>query len=211
MAGLAVTYGLNLNSLLAKLAWSICALENTSICVERIQQYCELASEAPLVLPNCKPLRDWPSKGTIDVQNLQVCLHKLKLLVLPILVHNIGGAVSERAKKCDSFGVKDLLSSSFLIMGCSLMMLMKVRYNAHTPLVLHGLTCTIKGGKRVGIVGRTGSGKSTFIQALFRMVEPQGGTIMIDHLDIATLGILKSVAGLKLGLSCSTEHNIGCF
>jgi ABC-type multidrug transport system fused ATPase/permease subunit len=50
--------------------------------------------------------------------------------------------------------------------------LMKVRYAPHLPLVLRGLTCTFVGELKTGIVGRTGSGKSTLIQALFRIVEP---------------------------------------
>ncbi|KAJ1441278.1 P-loop containing nucleoside triphosphate hydrolase [Sesbania bispinosa] len=67
--------------------------------------------------------------------------------------------------------------------------IISVRYAPHMPLVLHGLTCTFLGGKKTGIVGRTGSGKSTLIQALFRIVEPTFGRIMIDGINISSIGL----------------------
>ena len=65
----------------------------------------------------------------------------------------------------------------------------QLRYRPATPLVLKGVNFTIEGGENVGVVGRTGSGKSTLILALFRLVEPVGGQVWIDNVDISTVGL----------------------
>jgi ABC-type multidrug transport system fused ATPase/permease subunit len=70
-----------------------------------------------------------------------------------------------------------------------LLSVMKVRYAPHLPLVLHGLTCTFHGGLKTGIVGRTGSGKTTLMQTLFRLVEPTAGEVIIDRINISTIGL----------------------
>ncbi|KAI8011762.1 ABC transporter C family member 14 [Camellia lanceoleosa] len=75
---------------------------------------------------------------------------------------------------------------------------LQVRYRPNTPLVIKGITLNIHGGEKVGIVGRTGSGKSTLIQVFFRLVEPSGGKIIIDGVDICKLGLhdLRSQFGI---------------
>lgn len=135
MAGLAVTYGLNLNARLSRWVLSLCKLENKIISAERIQQYTRLPREASTIIADSRPPSSWPSVGTVEFHDL------------------------------------------------------KVKYAAHLPLVLHGISCCFLGGKKVGIVGRTGSGKSTLIQALFRIVEPSEGSIIIDGVDVTSIGL----------------------
>ncbi|XP_037352386.1 ATP-binding cassette sub-family C member 2 [Talpa occidentalis] len=65
----------------------------------------------------------------------------------------------------------------------------QVRYRPELDLVLRGITCDIKSTEKVGVVGRTGAGKSSLTNCLFRILEAAGGQITIDGLDIASIGL----------------------
>ncbi|XP_026349643.2 ATP-binding cassette sub-family C member 2 [Ursus arctos] len=65
----------------------------------------------------------------------------------------------------------------------------QVRYRPELDLVLRGITCDIRSMEKIGVVGRTGAGKSSLTNALFRILEAAGGQIIIDGVDIASIGL----------------------
>lgn len=67
----------------------------------------------------------------------------------------------------------------------------QLRYRPNCPQVLRGLDFEIPAGKKVGIVGRTGAGKSTISLALTRILELESGSIKIDGQDISSIELQK--------------------
>uniref|UniRef100_N1QTX1 ABC transporter C family member 13 n=1 Tax=Aegilops tauschii TaxID=37682 RepID=N1QTX1_AEGTA len=142
--GMALSYGLSLNTSFVSSIQTQCNIANQIISVERVSQYMDIPSEAAEVVEENRPLPDWPEVGNVELRDL------------------------------------------------------KIRYRKDAPLVLHGITCKFEGGDKIGVVGRTGSGKTTLIGALFRLVEPAEGKIIIDSVDISTIGLhdLRSRLGI---------------
>lgn len=64
-------------------------------------------------------------------------------------------------------------------------------YRDGLPNALDGVSFVVRPGEKVGVVGRTGSGKSTLFLALFRMVELNQGQILLAGLDISTVGLAQ--------------------
>nr|XP_019009246.1 uncharacterized protein I206_05894 [Kwoniella pini CBS 10737]OCF48027.1 hypothetical protein I206_05894 [Kwoniella pini CBS 10737] len=104
-------------------------------CVERLNHYNALSSEALPLLPSDPKSDEWPNQGTIEFQQVSL------------------------------------------------------RYRPELPLVLKDLTFSIQAGEKIGIIGRTGAGKSSVAQALFRTVEVESGKILVDGINLKDLGL----------------------
>ncbi|CAG8799525.1 2902_t:CDS:2, partial [Racocetra persica] len=66
---------------------------------------------------------------------------------------------------------------------------LEVKYAPNLEPVLHHISFNVEGQEKIGLVGRTGSGKSTIALAMFRFVEPSDGKILVDEIDISSVGV----------------------
>jgi ATP-binding cassette, subfamily C (CFTR/MRP), member 4 len=93
-----------------------------------------------------------------------------------------------------------------------------IRYRQTLPRALDGVSFSIPAGARVGVVGRTGSGKSTIVQTLFRLLEAEEGSIFFDGVDISTVGLHKLRTSISvipqaptLFSGCTVRENLDLF
>ncbi|KAF9292459.1 Multidrug resistance-associated protein 1 [Mortierella alpina] len=164
LVGLALTYALNLTNVIAVLVRTASEVQNQFVSVERIQEYSQLPTEAPLDTGTRLP-EDWPQHGRVVFKGFSA------------------------------------------------------RYREGLDLRIRDATFAIEPQEKIGIVGRTGAGKSSLTLALFRIIEAadsfwaimsdpsardytidhyafsngqggvSGGSIEIDGIDISTLGL----------------------
>ena len=134
--GWAISSALVLNVNLQRAMRQSIEAENCMVSVERVIEYSELKTEAPLdSTPGKKPPKHWPSAGQIRFDSVSLSYN-----------------------------------------------------NNNNGPVLKNLTFDIEPREKIGIVGRTGAGKSSIVTALFRMHEPEG-SIWIDDVCINEIGL----------------------
>jgi ABC-type multidrug transport system fused ATPase/permease subunit len=92
----------------------------------------------------------------------------------------------EKYFKCDN---DELLKNNFPLNGKVEFRNYSVKYRPDTPIVLNNLNFILNPHEKIGVVGRTGSGKSTLCLCLFRILEAFKGQILIDDIDIKTIGL----------------------
>lgn len=133
-------------------------------------------------------LKEWPREGAIEYQkavarfvvlyfifcvvcSFHICSSSLLLSLLP---------VRTRRRTVPCLTMHPGSNPTAVCFGS---------YRADLNPVLQGLSVSIKGGEKVGIVGRTGAGKSTLFLTLFRILELDSGCCLIDGVDISKLNL----------------------
>ncbi|CAL2269872.1 unnamed protein product [Prunus armeniaca] len=105
----------------------------------------------------------------------------------PVFLLQIGLPVAmSSSKTCSTSSMASVVDGQMKWSACKLSLLGHLRYFA-----------SIHWGEKIGVVDRTGSGKSILIQVFFRLVEPSGGKIIIDGIDITTIGLHNIRSSLR--------------
>ncbi|KAJ3255913.1 hypothetical protein HK103_005829 [Boothiomyces macroporosus] len=145
LLGLSLTYSLQVTQSINFCVNQFTQTEIAMNSVERVAYYGDkVEQEAPALIENNRPEKEWPVEGTIQFENVDM------------------------------------------------------KYAPELPLVLQNLNFSIRHQEKVGLVGRTGSGKSSILQVLFRMTEAANGRVLIDGKVIQEIGLkdLRSVLGI---------------
>jgi len=174
---LSLNYAISVTGLLNWVVRSFAMMEASMNAAERIQYYSE----------------DIPQEAPSRSKDLQKLTQKTSKIDKPFFIAtNAKGGVEK-------------LDCDWPSTGKIILRNLKMRYRPENPLVIKGLNVEIDGGTRVGVVGRTGSGKSSLLLTLLRIVEPTventdeyEAPISIDNIDILRIGLtdLRSAIGI---------------
>ncbi|KAL3943726.1 MAG: hypothetical protein SGBAC_002196 [Bacillariaceae sp.] len=181
LAGLSLTYAISVTSLLQWTVRTFSNMENAMNATERMLFYTEeTPEEAPFTADEFNDKKRF-SKDSEDKKPYTVA------------TASAGGKAETLPEGWPRTGGIDIQN-------------LYMKYRTDTPMVLKGLNVSIKGGERVGVVGRTGSGKSSLLLSLLRLVEPNfeeskgdyKSPITIDGVDIMRIGLteLRSKLGI---------------
>ncbi|OEU11111.1 ATP-binding cassette transporter [Fragilariopsis cylindrus CCMP1102] len=147
----------------------------------------------------------WTSNFTITLNFLVDTFSETEAAITAIeRVDAMAELPSERSMETETTIMEDgssinALSKSWPQQGLLEFKNVFLRYRDGLPLALNDLSFEIPAGKTCGIVGRTGAGKSSITVALFRLVEIESGQILLDGIDLSTLG-LSDVRGRGMSI-----------
>jgi ABC-type multidrug transport system fused ATPase/permease subunit len=172
LAGLSISFALNITQ---SLNWTVrmaSDLESQMVSVERIKSYAGMKQEASHYLIN-------------DPKTIHTINQPLELLTRPL----------SRNQSSDTNNPLRGSLNYWPSRGKIVVNNICLRYRENLPLVLNNCSFTVQAAEKIGIVGRTGAGKSSIVTALLRLVELESGDIFIDDLNTRTIGLntLRSV------------------
>ena len=131
-------------------------------------------------------LTNWSDMGWL--QHFFGCYNHIQRVMCDVQrVFNLQAAPQEKYSQPDDLQVE----KSWPEHGKIAFKDVELRYRPNTEIVLRKLNVTASPGEKIGVVGRTGAGKSTISMALTRIVELVGGKIEIDGVDISKVGIAR--------------------
>lgn len=178
LAGFSLSYAMSITSLMNWAVRSAAETEQQMNSVERLSHY---ADTTPME-PYDSPVKPSPAVSLAVIKGNTKASGATPKLIRPIPVP----AVETPAgwPSTGSVEYKDY----------------RMCYREGTPEVLHGVSFAVKGGEKVGIVGRTGSGKSSLMVSLFRLIQDDchTGDILLDSITIDGLGLSKLRSNLAI-------------
>ncbi|PRP86346.1 ATP-dependent bile acid permease [Planoprotostelium fungivorum] len=169
-AGLTLSYALYSVRSLTWMVRTFTAMELQMNSSDRILEYTRVPHEAPMQREADQNLSDeWPFQCDLDFANLWLRY---------LSAEEVQPQPANSQVKTSVAKTEDLSDTS--------------RY------VLRGITCHIQPREKIGIVGRTGAGKSSFVSALFRLTEASFGCIKVDGVDINEIGLQRLRNGISI-------------
>ena len=211
VAGLAVVYAYQLTGLLQWTVRSALTLQAAFTSVERIDQYAHIPQEPGYrTTPDARiavrraaaaagvDLSSFPievTNGTPHIATHSVTVSAPSAPSSPARAYarfegdDSSSVVSEAALTAAAVEDAPTQLYGWPWRGAMRFTRVTMRYRSDLPIVIHDLSFALPPGKKVGIIGRTGAGKSSLLLILFRMVELSAGRVEIDGVDISTLGL----------------------
>ena len=156
--------------------------------VERLIHYWSLPQEAPAKKPEEEPEPEWPQQGRIEYQDVWM---RYRPELEPVLRGGWGHVLHLEAWPLTEPCFPALLPPP----GAAMVPPPRHTHSLPLPMPLPlaplpaGVSFAVSPGDKIGIVGRTGSGKSSLIVTLFRLVEPFQGAILLDGRNLLHLGL----------------------
>ncbi|PNW84295.1 hypothetical protein CHLRE_04g228650v5 [Chlamydomonas reinhardtii] len=167
-AGLVMSYALQVTAAVSITVRTASMAETMLNAVERVVEYCDLPQEGNKQLPPAPP-----SSGS-------------------------GSGSTGSGSSGSGSGSQQAPPPGWPAAGCVEFKNVALRYRPGLPLVLRGVSFKAEARDKIGVVGRTGAGKSSLLGCLFRLVEVERGQVLIDDVDISKLALRQLRARLSL-------------